>query len=609
MWRDRLTCANKMSHQHVSETYKKLGRLQEDGKKRADQYEKALQRYRDTWASHQKVYCSFPGVPQIMLLEDEVAALRNKVQEREEQLKGIREKKEEMKELSIKDCDERNDNKRNSMIADQQEQDEDAGNSSEVVEQITVCEISMETTERMCEVNESNQHDGTSQNNEEEMDTIQGNTIAVDDRKVMDSVSEKMNVQSSPYFSNPQTSEKDDLMQGVGKEPATIPLPSSTPYITSSIPSASPFNNLSPVLPDPVSSDSNTIVPSPATSPNLSSAKVTNPGMVTSASVTRRSVPSYRINTLQKPSLPASPKVLPVKVFVPKLLKPASHVSFCPSPKLSKPALVASPKPLPRPVSQIPVPTTPNSSSYNTVGVTTPKLTSPRVVQTPRPVTTSKVFSSLKPFSSPKPLSKPKPVHTPRPLSTPKHLSTPKSFTTPKTFSTPNSSSTPNVYVTPKHISTKNVPDLASANPPKFAGSQRTKNPSKEEYFTPVAVAPTNNNDVQDTSVYTTPANATSTENTKAQDASFTFDQFATAQAGESMFEAADSTGDQFNFGFVESESASTSAFGMFGGAEDSSDFGGGSGSSGGNSTGFAFSFGEEDSGNSSENNCNALFG
>ena len=42
--------------------------------------------------------------------------------------------------------------------------------------------------------------------------------------------------------------------------------------------------------------------------------------------------------------------------------------------------------------------------------------------------------------------------------------------------------------------------------------------------------------------------------------------QFATPQAGESMFEAADSTGDQFNFGFVESESASTSAFGMFGG-------------------------------------------
>ena len=29
---------------------------------------------------------------------------------------------EEMKELSIKDCDERNDNERNSMMADQQEQ-------------------------------------------------------------------------------------------------------------------------------------------------------------------------------------------------------------------------------------------------------------------------------------------------------------------------------------------------------------------------------------------------------------------------------------------------------------------------------------------------------
>ena len=67
-----------MSHQHVSETYKKLARLQEDGKKRADQYEKALQRYRDTWSNHQKVYCSFPGVAQIMLLEDEVQTLQSK---------------------------------------------------------------------------------------------------------------------------------------------------------------------------------------------------------------------------------------------------------------------------------------------------------------------------------------------------------------------------------------------------------------------------------------------------------------------------------------------------------------------------------------------------
>ena len=67
-----------MSHQHVTETYKKLARLQEDGRKRADQYEKALQRYRDTWSNHQKVYCSFPGVPQIMLLEDEVQTLHNK---------------------------------------------------------------------------------------------------------------------------------------------------------------------------------------------------------------------------------------------------------------------------------------------------------------------------------------------------------------------------------------------------------------------------------------------------------------------------------------------------------------------------------------------------
>ena len=73
-----LTCANKMSHQHVAETHKKLARLLEDGKKRAEQYEKALQRYQDTWSNHQKVYCSIPGVPQIMLLEDEVQALKRK---------------------------------------------------------------------------------------------------------------------------------------------------------------------------------------------------------------------------------------------------------------------------------------------------------------------------------------------------------------------------------------------------------------------------------------------------------------------------------------------------------------------------------------------------
>ena len=85
--------------------------------------------------------------------------------------------------------------------------------------------------------------------------------------------------------------------------------------------------------------------------------------------------------------------------------------------------------------------------------------------------------------------------------------------------------------------------------------------------------------------------------------------QFATPQAGESMFEGGDTTGDQFNFGFVESESASNSAFGMFGSSEDSSDFGGDSGFGGDNSTGFAFNFGGEDESSSSENNCNALFG
>ena len=67
-----------MSHQHVTETQKKLVRLQEDGRKRAQQYENALSKYRDTWAQHQKVYCSFPGVPQIMLLEDEVEELKKK---------------------------------------------------------------------------------------------------------------------------------------------------------------------------------------------------------------------------------------------------------------------------------------------------------------------------------------------------------------------------------------------------------------------------------------------------------------------------------------------------------------------------------------------------
>lgn len=67
-----------MSHQHVTETHKKVARLEEEGKKRADQYEKALQRYRDTWNRHQKLYCSFPGVPQLMLLEDDMDALNIK---------------------------------------------------------------------------------------------------------------------------------------------------------------------------------------------------------------------------------------------------------------------------------------------------------------------------------------------------------------------------------------------------------------------------------------------------------------------------------------------------------------------------------------------------
>ena len=65
-----------MAHQHVNETHKKLARLEEAGKKRARQYETALQRYRETWSNHQAVYCSFSGVPQLMLLEDEIEGIK-----------------------------------------------------------------------------------------------------------------------------------------------------------------------------------------------------------------------------------------------------------------------------------------------------------------------------------------------------------------------------------------------------------------------------------------------------------------------------------------------------------------------------------------------------
>ena len=47
------------------------------------QYENALQKYRETWAAHQTVYCSFPGVPKVMLLEEEVDNLTAKGNSRE----------------------------------------------------------------------------------------------------------------------------------------------------------------------------------------------------------------------------------------------------------------------------------------------------------------------------------------------------------------------------------------------------------------------------------------------------------------------------------------------------------------------------------------------
>eukprot|EP00116_Pleurobrachia_bachei_P003104 sb/3463366/ len=91
----RLRCATNLSFQHVSDTEKKRSRLIAEGKKRMVQYEKALQKYRETWAAHQTVYCSFPGVPKVMLLEEEVDNLTAKVRELKAKIKEKARKKEE----------------------------------------------------------------------------------------------------------------------------------------------------------------------------------------------------------------------------------------------------------------------------------------------------------------------------------------------------------------------------------------------------------------------------------------------------------------------------------------------------------------------------------
>ena len=74
------------------------------------------------------------------------------------------------------------------------------------------------------------------------------------------------------------------------------------------------------------------------------------------------------------------------------------------------------------------------------------------------------------------------------------------------------------------------------------------------------------------------------------------------------MFGEQQSTNDQFEFGFSESEASVNSAFGMFGNDNESANFGGDSGF-GGESSGFSFNFGEGEESSSMENNCNALFG
>jgi len=76
-----LKVANKMSQQHVIDTYKKLDRLVEEGDKRVSQYETALQKKSEIWTGYEKKYCAIPGVPQLMLLEEEVASLEKKAED------------------------------------------------------------------------------------------------------------------------------------------------------------------------------------------------------------------------------------------------------------------------------------------------------------------------------------------------------------------------------------------------------------------------------------------------------------------------------------------------------------------------------------------------
>lgn len=76
-----LKVANKMSQQHVMDTYKKLDRIVEEGDKRVSQYETALQKKGEIWAGYEKKYCAIAGVPQLMLLEEEVASLEQKAED------------------------------------------------------------------------------------------------------------------------------------------------------------------------------------------------------------------------------------------------------------------------------------------------------------------------------------------------------------------------------------------------------------------------------------------------------------------------------------------------------------------------------------------------
>ncbi|KAL5265584.1 hypothetical protein ACHWQZ_G006340 [Mnemiopsis leidyi] len=607
-----LTCANKMSHQHVAETHKKLARLLEDGKKRAEQYEKALQRYQDTWSNHQKVYCSFPGVPQIMLLEDEVLALQSKVGGLEKKLTDIRQKKRESQEFNTR-------TEKSEELLACGNQNVEMENFSEIAEQVTVSEISMETNENPSETHGDNQCTAQIQNQEptemEIEDTNQEEDMIVDSvtSEVASEQCRDLEIaENSPYFTSTENLDKDKVKQFVQTHTTSNLLSSSTPNIACSVPSLSPFNNVSPVLPEQSSASPSSpkLSHKPITTLPGASPQIVKPGMVASAAVSRRNIP--KISAPNRPTItpPASPKVPSVKVptKIPTLVKPSPRASSPNFPKLATPRTLSSPKPITRPVPR-PIPTTPKVTAIKPATIATPKLTTSKLVKALKPPTTPKLLTTPKPLSTPKPANSSKQLTTPKPLSTPKLLSTPKPLLTPKPLSTPKLSSTPNANVPPKHGQVKNVSDLASANSSKYTASPQRENPSSEKFYTPGPVTNRSDEEHQNTSVYTTPATIQTAGNNDEPDANFTFDKFATPQASESMFDGGDSTGDQFNFGFVESESASNSAFGMFGSTEDSTDFGSDSGFGGDSSAGFAFDFGGDEESSSSENNCNALFG